>query len=187
MLCHLCVCRQCHHQEYSNYKTTLHHLSLTTSSPVLLTGIRLSLAPGSQISVRISLSSALSSRVVLDKGKVSNEGCESEAKVVIFAQEFPLVPNLLHEISVEVCGRGSAGTVGFSSANRTQNQTEKTRSSFSAVLENQRRSSGGARDLAGGVVFTIAEDQSQIHELFYQHLHPPTSHKSPAFNLLKKK
>ena len=122
---------------------------------------------------------------MLDKGKVSNEGCESEAKVVMFAQEFPPVPNLLHEISIEVCGRGGAGTVGFSSANQTQNQIEKTRSSFLAFLENQRSSSGGARYLAGGVVFTIAEDQSQIHELFYQH--PPASQKSPAFNWLKKK
>ena len=183
MLCHLCVCRQCHHQEYSNYKTTLHHLSLTTSSPVLLTGIRLSLAPGSQISVRICIGSSLSSKVVLDKGKVSNEGCQSEAKVVMFAVGFPLAPNLLHDISVEVCGRGSAGAVGFSRGT----QTQKTRPFFSVFLpENDRRNGGGGGgDVAPEVVFTITEDQSQIHELFYQHL--PASNKSPAVNGLKKK
>ena len=178
------VSRQCQHQEYSNYKTTIHSLSLTSNSPVLLTGIRLSLAPGSQISVRICIGSSLSSKVVLDKGKVSNEGCQSEAKVVMFAEVFPLAPNLLHDISVQVCGRGSAGAVGFSRGT----QTQKTRAFFSVFLpENERRNGGGdgGGDVAREVVFTITEDQSQIHELYYQHL--PASNKSPPFNRLKKK
>ena len=174
------VSRQCQHQEYSNYKTTIHSLSLTSNSPVLLTGIRLSLAPGSQISVRICIGSSLSSKVVLDKGKVSNEGCQSEAKVVMFAEGFPLAPNLLHDISVQVCGRGSAGAVGFSRGT----QTQKTRAFFSVFLpENERRNGGG--DVAREVVFTITEDQSQIHELYYQHF--PVSNKSPPFNRLKEK
>ena len=172
--------RLCHHQEYSNYKTTIHSLSLTCSSPVLLNGIRLSLAPGSQVSVTIRLSSVLSSKVVLDKGKLSNDDVgEDEAKVVMFDEEFPLVPDLLHHVEVEVCGRGSTGALGF----RSDTQTQKTRSVFSSFL-----GGGGSRGVARDrqqVVFTISEDQGQIHELYYKQL--PSSPKPPAFHWLKKK
>ena len=174
--------RECHHEEYSNFKTTIHSLSLSCNSPLLLLGIRLSLAPGSEISVRIEISSGQSSRVVLDKGKLSHDGCEREAEPIMFAEDFQLVPGLIHDISVQVSGRGSAGPRGFRSRSRNLTPSEKPRSFFSFDGK------GGARGEAGNnqkVVFTITEDQGQIHELYYKQL--PADQKPPAFNWLKKK
>ena len=180
--------RECHHEEYSNFKTTIHSLSLSCNSPVILLGIRLSLAPGSEISVRIEISSGLSSHVVLEKGKLSHDGSESEAEPIMFAEDFQLVPNLVHDISVQVCGRGTAGARGFRSRSRSLTPTEKQRSFVSFPGK------GGARGEARvnqKVVFTIIEDQGQIHELYCKHLpaHQKTSadQKPPVFNWLKKK
>ena len=156
---------------------------MSANSPVLLTGIRLSLAPGSLVSVRVCLSSSLANKVVLEKGKLSNDGREDEAKDLMFAERFPLVPDLLHDISVQVCGRGGTGAVGFISG--TPTPTPKTRSFFPPKLLG---GVGGARGLTGDhqqVVFRITEDQSPIHEIYFLRL--PASHQPPAFNWLKKK